>query len=675
MLPALAGFAAKALLPSEKKINKDKFFDKKESSAIKKVDDESDGTKGAIIKKKVVSTNLFLPPSEIKSLPPTGEVKKDVKSGKLDNIFDRVGETLQGIIDNLKNRNQTQKEEESNKKQEAKLDEKKKREEKLEKDSKKKPFKMPNIKAPEDKFNLMRFFGNVLLGSLALAIFNNLEQIIDTLKNVFQTIKDFITKVGEFFSPIWDGLKWITGEGTKLIGQLLGVPPENLDSKDIEKNINEISKKIPFLENLFKGIKSIIDSLRGGGEPDQPGPGGDGGDAGGGYVSPAVGSKSGAYDIASKIGANKHQWDTYRNTIAQIESGGRYDVAGGSGKYYDGRYQMGAEAKTDAARILGIPDPGHSSNPNDPRRVAFRKNPELQERMFAAYTLANHGYLSSDSNYQSKQTIEQKLQVLGYAHNQGAGGASKWMRTGKVGKDGFGTSGTKYSNALREAFKRSPSYRQQQADITATQASQQFSTQTQPTPQKNIQQSLIQLTQNINSQQSQTNIKQSLTQSTQNINSQQSQTNIQQSSTQNITSQQSQTNIQQSSTQNITSQQSQTNIQQSQTNIKQSLTQSTQNIKDQQSLTQLLTTQAQISPTQLPPPVSASVPQIMQQTEYEIPGGTSSSTILPIPIGGGSASMVMGGGGTRLIPIGMSKQSLLNSYYQTQLIGFLYKQG
>jgi hypothetical protein len=591
MLPALVGFAAKALLPSEKKVDKDKFFEKKKASSIQKIDDESAVVKQPTVQKKTVSTNLLLPPAEIKALPPAAEVKKDVKTGRLDDIFDRVGETLQGIIDVLSNRNQTQKEEETNKKQQAKVDEKKEKEEKLEKDAKKKPFKMPNIKAPEDKFNLMRFFGNVLLGSLALAIFNNLEQIIETLKNVFQTIKDFITKVGEFFSPVWDGLKWITGEGTKLVGKLLGVPSENLDSKDIKKNIDEIAKKIPFLENLFKGIQSTIDSLRGGGESSQPNAGGGGGD-GGGYVSPAVGSKAGAYDIASKIGANKQQWDTYRNTIAQIESGGRYDVAGGSGKYYDGRYQMGGPAKTDAARILGIPDPGHSDNPNDPRRVAFRKNPELQERMFAAYTLANHGYLSSDRNYQSKQTVEQKLQVLGYAHNQGAGGASKWMRTGKVGKDGFGTSGTKYSNALREAFKRSPSYRQQQADTTAQQAAQQAAApaQTQAPPAPTL------------------------------------------------------PSPQQASAAAPSSQAA-------------------------------APAQAQVSSTQAPPAVSASVPQIMQQADYEIPGGTPSSTILPIPIGGSSSPMMMGGGGTRVVPIGMSKQELLNSYYQTQLIGFLYKQG
>ena len=610
MLPALAGMAVKALLPSGKKINKDKLLNKKESSAIQKVDGDKGIVKTPTVKKKSISTNLFLPPAEIKALPPAGEVKKDVKSGRLDDIFDRVGETLQGIIDTLKNRNQTQKEEETTKKQEAKVDEKKEREEKLEKESRKKPFKKPNIKLPQDRFNIMRFFGNVLLGALVLAIFNNLEQIIETLKNVFQTIKDFLTKLGEFFGPLWNGFKWIVGEGTKLVGQLLGIPKEDLDDKDILKNLNEIKDKIPGLKQLFEGINSTIESLRSGRgltPSDQPDGGGDGG-GGDGYVPPAGGSKSGAYDIASRIGSNKQQWDTYRNTIAQIESGGRYDVAGGSGKYYDGRYQMGGPAKTDAARILGIPDPGHSNDPNDPRRVAFRRNPELQERMFAAYTLANHGYLSSDRNYQAKQTVEQKLQVLGYAHNQGAGGASKWMRTGKVGKDGFGTSGTKYSNALREAFKKSPSYKQQQADTTAQQAA----------------------TQN-------------------------------QSSTTSQVTQQTTTNLNQTQ---ISSSQTTTNLNQTQI----SSSQTTNN------LNQTSITQAQVSPMQAPPAVSASVPQIMQQAEYEIPGGTSSSTILPIPIGGGSAPM-MSGGGTTVIPIGMSKQALLNSYYQSQLIGFLYKQG
>jgi hypothetical protein len=117
MLPALAGFAVKALLPSEKKVDKDKLLNRKESSAIQKVGSEQGVVKAPTIQKKTISTSLFLPQPEIKALPPAAEVKKDVKSGRLDDIFDRVGETLQGSIDSLKNRDQTQKEEQTTKKE------------------------------------------------------------------------------------------------------------------------------------------------------------------------------------------------------------------------------------------------------------------------------------------------------------------------------------------------------------------------------------------------------------------------------------------------------------------------------------------------------------------------------------------------------------------------------
>jgi hypothetical protein len=467
MLPTLAGFAVKALLPSGKKIDKDKLLNKKESSAIQKVGNDGGDVKTPTIKRKTISTNLLIPQQEIKELPPATNIKKSLSSGKLDDIFDRVGETLQGIIESLKSRENKTKENEEIKQKDAKIEENKEKEEKLER---KERFKTPkiNIKAPQDKFNLMRFFGNVLLGSIAVAIFNNLDEIISTIRNVFDQIKAFIDKVGEFISPIWDGLKWIVGGGSEIIAKIMGIPSQEADTNGVKKNLEEITKKIPIIGDLFKGIQNTIDSIRGYKEPNNNGGGGGGGD---GYVPPAIGAKAGAYDIASRIGANKQQWDTFRNTIAQIESGGSYTKYGGSGNHYDGRYQMGAAAKQDAARILGIAYPGHSDDPNDPRRVAFRSNPELQERMFAAYTLANHGYLSSDSNYQAKQTVEQKLQVLGYAHNQGAGGASKWMRTGKVGKDGFGTSGTKYSNALRQAFKGSTPTTQAPAQIPSTKPS------------------------------------------------------------------------------------------------------------------------------------------------------------------------------------------------------------
>jgi murein DD-endopeptidase MepM/ murein hydrolase activator NlpD len=49
--------------------------------------------------------------------------------------------------------------------------------------------------------------------------------------------------------------------------------------------------------------------------------------------------------------------------------------------------------------------------------------------------------------------IERKLQILGYAHNQGMGGAEDWLNTGVVGADGFGTKGTKYTDLIAKNFK------------------------------------------------------------------------------------------------------------------------------------------------------------------------------------------------------------------------------
>lgn len=95
-------------------------------------------------------------------------------------------------------------------------------------------------------------------------------------------------------------------------------------------------------------------------------------------------------------------------------------------------------------------------------------------------------------------------------------------------------------------------------------------------------------------------------------------------------------------------------------------------------VTQQATSTPKVSPAQIAPmtvpSVSAEIPQIMQQAEYEVSGQAPSTTIIPIPIGGTNQSKSMPGG-TTILPVGMDKKQALNSYYQSQLIGFLYKQG
>ena len=154
------------------------------------------------------------------------------------------------------------------------------------------------------------------------------------------------------------------------------------------------------------------------------------------------------YDfVKAKLGIDPGVWDTYRNTIGAIESGNNYLAKGGSNDHYDGRYQMGAMAKSDGARLFGIQDPGH----NPVMRVLFRRNAQLQENLFAGYTAANMSYLAPYKAFINQPKLDQ-MAILGYAHNTGWNAALKWLETGKVSSDGFGTKSTKFYDALKKAF-------------------------------------------------------------------------------------------------------------------------------------------------------------------------------------------------------------------------------
>jgi len=155
------------------------------------------------------------------------------------------------------------------------------------------------------------------------------------------------------------------------------------------------------------------------------------------------------YDLVSdKLGIEKSTWDIYREELAKIESrgSGNYHAKGGANDHYDGRYQLGKDAKIDAARLLGLELPHDNKSRED-----FRGSVDLQEKAFAAYTAQNHRYMMVSPEYR-KLSKEGKLAALAYAHNQGHGKAKSWLKTGKVTKDGFGTPGTKFSDALKAAL-------------------------------------------------------------------------------------------------------------------------------------------------------------------------------------------------------------------------------
>ena len=156
-------------------------------------------------------------------------------------------------------------------------------------------------------------------------------------------------------------------------------------------------------------------------------------------------------NLYEEIGVSSGDWDVYRKTLGRRESSGNYSIAGGSRNYYDGMYQMGGPAKTDGARIAKLKDPGHDNDPDDPKRVAFRENPDLQEKIFAGYTVANHTYLSYNKRYASAEPRE-KLSILAYAHLVGHSNASEWLNTGREASDGNDVKGSEYYNMIKNSF-------------------------------------------------------------------------------------------------------------------------------------------------------------------------------------------------------------------------------
>jgi len=123
----------------------------------------------------------------------------------------------------------------------------------------------------------------------------------------------------------------------------------------------------------------------------------------------------------------------FKDTIGNIESANDYAVRGGFNDHYLGKYQLGKAALQD----VGV---GYSKEEQE----EFLADPEKQEKAFEEFTKQNHEYLQSKSEKYRDLTMSEKLAVLGYAHNQGRGGALKYLETGESEKDGFGTDALKY---------------------------------------------------------------------------------------------------------------------------------------------------------------------------------------------------------------------------------------
>jgi hypothetical protein len=313
---------------------------------------------------------------------------------------------------------------------------------------------------------LLKALGAIIVGFVLdklPQIINEVNRIRLTVQRIFQSIKkmwdtavDAITSIMDVGKQLWENiinLDFFDSEG-KLRNKIDGaISDVNKAQTDWKFEIQNIQDSIKDWVN-GKGVKDIKAALdAGGSQVTQSGSTSTPSSTPSISLAESAVSSSTAQTQVKKAGFKQGDFNTFRDVIASKESGGVYDVQGGSGDAYAGRYQMGAAAREDAARYLGETYEGDDAA----ARERFRKNPEMQERYFAAYTRANHEYLSGNPEYDNLSERE-KLEVLAYAHNAGWSNALKWLKDKKKGsfEDGFGTKSSTFASAVRDAFNAPP---------------------------------------------------------------------------------------------------------------------------------------------------------------------------------------------------------------------------
>lgn len=263
MLPLIAGAASKLLVPSAKK----KVSGEKMASAIVKKQPKEPNVETkqptAIVKKVSVTKLLDLKLPDTDTKAQVAKKTGDSEFSEVDNVMDRIDEILSDIRNTVTETNTFKKKELSKDQREKKKKQKEEREETLERKPRKFGLGKPKIKVPNIPFldAMSRYFGSILIGSLVMFLINKYEEIVKFVTDTFDKIKEFFKSLEPIFTPIWNGLKWIVGEGTKLVAKMIGIP--EADVNPIEKNLLEIMKQIPIIGNLFKGIEDLVKELKG----------------------------------------------------------------------------------------------------------------------------------------------------------------------------------------------------------------------------------------------------------------------------------------------------------------------------------------------------------------------------------------------------------------------------
>jgi len=143
--------------------------------------------------------------------------------------------------------------------------------------------------------------------------------------------------------------------------------------------------------------------------------------------------------LYTTTGFDDATWSAYRQGIADIESsGGDYKAVSPSGTML-GKYQMSKDARADAAKDLGI---------SNPSKEEFLNNPDLQEKMFAAYTRKNYMHLIKNSPEFAAMSESERLETLARAQ-LGAERLRRVLSTGQEETDALGTKTQEFADSVK----------------------------------------------------------------------------------------------------------------------------------------------------------------------------------------------------------------------------------
>jgi hypothetical protein len=153
--------------------------------------------------------------------------------------------------------------------------------------------------------------------------------------------------------------------------------------------------------------------------------------------------------VQRELGITPEQYQQLKQNIGHIESRGRYNITGGAGGRYTGKYQLGRAATIDAAQELGLA--------RIPTRQELLADPDLQERMQDALMARNVKYIAY--NPKQPQASEKfrsldpagRAAIVSMAHSAGAGGARSYLMRGQESMDAFRTTGEPYRQAAMAA--------------------------------------------------------------------------------------------------------------------------------------------------------------------------------------------------------------------------------